>query len=249
MFNNISKKIRKEYIDNKKLSIDIILLIFAVLSTMILLSFFDLSERFYHFSREHEEYDLDDIVLALALSSFYLVIFLLRRFYELREIIVKADTDPLIGIFNRRKGSELLTKEIVYIKNHRKTTSSIIMFDIDDFKQINDTYGHDMGDYVLKKIIQILDKEQRKDDMIIRWGGEEFIVLCPNTNLEAAFNLVQRYRKKLDAYAFRDNIKVTLSFGITQLHIDQQLRHQIIRVDKLLYTSKNNGKNQITKER
>jgi len=249
MFNNISKKIRNEYVDNKKLSIDIILLVLAIITTIILLISFDIAETFYHFSREHEEYDLDEIVLALAISSFYLVLFLLRRFYELKEFIIKANTDPLIGIFNRRKGSDLITKELVYIKNHRKTTSSIIMFDIDDFKQINDSYGHDRGDYILKELIRILVKEQREKDITIRWGGEEFIILCPNSNVDAAYKLAERYRKKVYDYAFKENIKVTLSFGVTQLHIDQQLRDQIIRVDKLLYASKENGKNQITKSR
>ncbi|MFT5659532.1 MAG: diguanylate cyclase (GGDEF)-like protein [Sulfurimonas sp.] len=215
-----------------------------MISTGFILSTFDLTEVFYQFSREQEEYDLDEIILTLAISSIYLSIFILRRFMELKAALIKANTDPLIGIFNRRKGSEYIVEVIGNLK-YKNTNASIIMFDIDDFKKVNDNHGHDIGDYVLKKTIAILENIIRDGDILIRWGGEEFIALCPNTDLAGSSLLAERFRKSIEEYDFDKVRKVTASFGVIELNASNNLREQIVKVDGNLYKSKHNGKNQV----
>ncbi len=242
---NTNKKTKKYYRSDKNFWIDVFILFTAVIFTGILLSALDLTETFYEFSRKHEEYDLDEIILTLAISSVYLSIFLLRRLSELREALIKANTDSLIGILNRRKGSEYIARAIKKLKT-KKNSASIIMFDIDNFKNINDTYGHDIGDYVLKEIIVILNNIVRSDDILIRWGGEEFMVLCPNADLVSSSQLAERFRKSFEEYDFDKVPKVTASFGVIELNASEKLREQIIKVDDNLYKSKKNGKNQIS---
>lgn len=239
MINNIRSRLRKEYSNNKALVYDVVFLAVLYIITLIVFIKLDATERLYEFSRTHEDMDLDEILIALALFSFfYLLIFLTRRFFELRQTIIKANTDPLIGIFNRRKGSELILDEICNIKrNNRK--AAIIMFDIDNFKIINDTFGHNYGDYVLKEFISILNTQIRESDYIIRWGGEEFLILCTKSDINGAFNLAERYRKRIESHRFKKNdVQITASFGVVELNTDEDLRTQIETVDKLLYISK-----------
>ena len=111
----------------------------------------DLTEHLYEFTREFEKYGLDEIILTLALSPIFLSIYIARRFLELRRALVAANTDPLIGLTNRRKGTEIIREEMARLSD-AGVESSIIMFDIDNFKDVNDTYGHDTGDLVLLQI-------------------------------------------------------------------------------------------------
>ena len=159
-------------------------------------------------------------------------------------MIIKADTDPLLGVLNRRKGNELITNEFQKLK-HRP--SSLIMFDIDNFKKINDTFGHDVGDDVLREITAILERITRKHDKIIRWGGEEFIILCPKLNLDEAHLLAERFRETIELHTFEFASQVTASFGVIALNKKEDLRAQVIKLDNNLYTSKREGKNRVTK--
>lgn len=233
------------YFDNKKILIDTLLLILAIVLTSIVLLQNDISEYIYNFTRKNEDIELDEIILLLAISSIYMFLYMLKRFVELKELILNANTDPLIGIVNRRRGTKYIAEEINHI-NTANYKSSLIMYDIDDFKHINDFYGHDIGDYVLKEISKVVEKESRLSDISIRWGGEEFIIICPNTSLDNAFNLAERFRVSIESYIFKKNIKITASFGVIELHKHEDFRKQIIRVDNNLYTSKKNGKNQVT---
>lgn len=242
MLNIITKS---EYFDNKKVLKDTFSLILAIIITAIILFQFDVSEIIHTFIKKNEEFELDKIILLFAITSIYMFLYMLKRFYELKELTQNANTDPLLGILNRRRGSKHISEEIEHINttNHK---SSLIMYDIDDFKHVNDSYGHDSGDYVLKEISNIIEKETRLDDISIRWGGEEFIVICPNTSLEEASKLAERFRVSIELHSFNNNIKITASFGVIELHKNEDFRKQIIRVDNNLYTSKKKGKNQVT---
>ncbi len=236
------KKVKILFIENKKLWIDTFILILLISLTFILFFKYKFSYNISDFIKDN---DLGVLVATLAISSILMLVFMLKRFIELQKILKYANTDPLIGITNRRKGLEYITNEIDELKdsNHK---SSLIMYDIDDFKKINDIYGHDIGDYILKELSTIIEKASRLEDLIIRWGGEEFMIICPNTNLESAVTLSQRFRLCVEEHIFEKGIKITASFGVIELNKNEEFSNQIIKVDKLLYKSKKEGKNRIS---
>lgn len=223
---------------------DSLFIIIAIISIGYYFQIVDAAELLYNFSRAHENYNLDEILLLIAISPIFLFIFILRRFIELKQLMDIANTDPLIGILNRRKGSEIILEELTYLEKNKK--ASIIMFDLDNFKNINDSFGHDMGDTILKEIVLIIQNSMRSDDTLIRWGGEEFIILCQDTSLESCFNLAERFRKNIQEAKFSTQTQITASFGVIELEKDLSLREQIKNVDEKLYKSKNEGKNRIT---
>ena len=102
------------------------------------------------------------------------MLFSVKRYFDLRDYIVRANIDGLIGIFNRRKGTEIIKDEMDYAIKKGKNIS-LIMYDLDNFKIINDSLGHNVGDTVLKKVVDLVESEIRIGDVHIRWGGEEFI--------------------------------------------------------------------------
>ena len=238
----MNRKVKSFYLDNRKLWIDTSILILLIIVLLILFSKYDLSQYISVFIRENALYDT---VTILAITSILMIIFMVKRFFELQKILLEANTDPLIGIMNRRKGLEYITNEIDNLKNSSHK-SSLIMYDIDDFKKINDIYGHHVGDYVLKELSSIIQKESRTQDITIRWGGEEFMVICPNTTFEEAKSLAYRFKNCIQNHIFEKDIKITASFGLIELNTDEDFSKQIIKVDKLLYKSKKEGKNKIS---
>jgi diguanylate cyclase (GGDEF)-like protein len=124
------------------------------------------------------------------------------------------------------------------------------MLDLDDFKSVNDRYGHAIGDLVLMQVGEVLAKSIRRGDILARWGGEEFILLLPETDLDAAAEFAERIRTAIvQLLIARDDIRlqVTASFGVGQLVADQDLNGLIHRVDKLLYLAKGAGRNRVMK--
>jgi len=240
----VFKKINIIFHDNQRILLDSVILFSSIVILDLCLQYYDVSEVIYTFTQEHKQYNLDQLILTIACSFFFLFIFTVRRLRDYKQMIIKADTDPLLGVLNRRKGNELISNELQKLKNR---PSSLIMFDIDNFKKINDTYGHDSGDCVLKEITFILEKTTRKYDKIIRWGGEEFIILCPKLNLDEAFSLAERVRETIELHKFEHTAKVTASFGVINLNKKEDLRAQVIKLDNNLYISKKEGKNRVTK--
>jgi diguanylate cyclase (GGDEF)-like protein len=244
MIRNITAKLRREYTDNRKILAETVFLILVSVLTIMLFDMFNLTEAFYEFTRNHEEYNLDEVVLALSVISLYLMIFVTRRFLELRRYIIKANTDALIGIFNRRKGSEIINDEMTKAKR-RGNRVSLIMYDLDNFKKINDTLGHNIGDAVLKDVASLVDSEIRVRDSHIRWGGEEFIILCPDTDLDGATKIAERCRRIIDETEIVFGRPVTASFGVIEIKLESDLRDNIEILDKMLYKSKESGKNNV----
>lgn len=155
-----------------------------------------------------------------------------------------ATTDPLTLLINRRKFEELLDYEMERDKRYR-TGLSFIFCDIDRFKLINDEYGHDAGDKVLKEFAKLLKNSIRASDIVARWGGEEFVLLIPNTTADIASVLAEKLRRTIDNHEFPIPCKVTASFGVTHFLGDDNQTAAIKRADVALYKAKENGRNRI----
>ena len=155
-----------------------------------------------------------------------------------------ATRDSLTGAYNRYKMATLIEEEIKRAKRYGENFS-LLMLDIDKFKNVNDTYGHDVGDYILQELSRIVLKTIRKTDSFGRWGGEEFMLLAPHTNAEQAVELAQKIRKNIEEHSFMHVKKVTLSIGVTQYKKDEKEKALLKRVDQALYEAKANGRNQV----
>ena len=155
-----------------------------------------------------------------------------------------AAEDSLTGLYNRRKINELIQNEIERSERYQKSFSVIIM-DIDYFKRVNDRHGHLAGDELLKMLAQILLKTIRHTDNVGRWGGEEFVVLCPETNDEGASSLADKIRQKIEHSTFNDYGKQTASFGIACYQEGDTIDKIISHADEALYMAKNAGRNRV----
>ena len=153
-------------------------------------------------------------------------------------------TDKLTQLYNRVKIEEIFTIEIA--KFHRYNTSfSMIILDLDFFKEVNDTYGHNAGDKMLQEVSAILKSSVRIEDVVGRWGGEEFIILTSNYSIEGLMSLAEKVRKNIEDYNFTLVGKKTASFGISILHDDDTQESMIARADKSLYHAKKTGRNKV----
>lgn len=155
-----------------------------------------------------------------------------------------ASTDALTGLYNRRRFEESFTTELARAERHSNPLA-LIMFDIDHFKAVNDMYGHDIGDNVLKGIANVIQFNLRKTDVFARWGGEEFIILAPETTSEQAERLGEKLRSAIEGYDFDIEDRVTASFGFTLYRSDSTSEQMIKRADEAMYQAKNNGRNQV----
>ncbi|ADR35375.1 diguanylate cyclase with PAS/PAC sensor (plasmid) [Sulfuricurvum kujiense DSM 16994] len=153
-----------------------------------------------------------------------------------------AQTDALTGLYNRLRFDDIVQREIAFGKR-QDTPLSVIYMDIDFFKKINDTCGHDVGDIILKEIAFIIRDILRASDYPFRWGGEEFIILCPSTTLQEIKVLAERLRERIAENNFSVYTKVTVSIGLTQYHNDESVDEMIKRADLALYQAKENGRN------
>lgn len=155
-----------------------------------------------------------------------------------------ATTDSLTGLNNRRKMEEALLSEIARAGRSHKTFSVIIL-DVDGFKDINDTYGHQAGDQVLIDIGQILTYSVRQADVVGRWGGEEFILMCPVTELDGAANAAENLRVKIREVTFETVGRLTASFGVTSYQTGDSINNLIERADRAMYQAKREGRDQV----
>ncbi|HPH95346.1 MAG TPA: diguanylate cyclase [Anaerolineaceae bacterium] len=169
-----------------------------------------------------------------------------KRTCELKEaldqIVTLAETDPLTGLYNRRKFTELAEAEIA--RSHRFCHPFVlIMIDIDHFKLVNDTYGHDAGDAALQQFAKILTDNLRKVDAVARWGGEEFIILAREITRDQALALGERIRTCISNHAFSAGFHITVSMGISDLAPFDSLDTLIKHADHALYQAKQSGRN------
>jgi diguanylate cyclase (GGDEF)-like protein len=159
------------------------------------------------------------------------------------KILELTRTDPLTELANRRHFSERI-EEMVLLSQRRSQPLSLIISDIDKFKRVNDTFGHGEGDRILVEFAQLMQRSTRAEDLVARFGGEEFAILLPLTASGQAYSLAERIRKSLaDMDLLDDNHAVTASFGISQLNRGEKTADLIKRADTALYRAKQSGRN------
>lgn len=159
-----------------------------------------------------------------------------------------ATTDALTGLINRREFDRRITEEFARSKRH-KSALSLAMFDIDFFKKINDTYGHNTGDAILRELARLIAENTRSCDVPARYGGEEFVLILPETSQLEAFELMDRLRIIVEKELFNKTkrpVKFTISIGVAQLDLmDKNPMEFIERADKALYKAKQGGRNRV----
>lgn len=184
------------------------------------------------------------ILVTLLMLFFVGSSFLYIRYQnQIKEISMR---DKLTGLYNRHKFNEFAISELHRSKRYG-SAFSLIMIDIDFFKKVNDTYGHLKGDSVLKELAELLLNTLRINDLVTRWGGEEFICCLPNTDHSQVIVVAEKIRQAVENFEFTDVGHITVSIGATVIHKDDDnLDAPIGRADNALYTSKNNGRNKST---
>lgn len=203
-----------------------------------------------------------DLALKISIAAIFLIILIIywnRKIIKANDLlkIAKKDieeknklleklsiTDDLTKIYNRRKLDELLQNELNRCERFSHTFAVSIL-DIDYFKKINDTYGHQMGDKVLIEIAGILKTHIRKTDSVGRFGGEEFVIICPESDKNGTFELMENIRKSIADYDFQGIKNVTASFGISLLRENDTVTSLLNRADKALYQAKTTGRNKV----
>ncbi|WP_332649088.1 sensor domain-containing diguanylate cyclase [Lysinibacillus sp. 54212] len=160
-------------------------------------------------------------------------------------LIEMSNTDTLTGINNRRYFQEKLEEQMALFKNEGKPFSLMII-DIDHFKKVNDTYGHQMGDFVLVKLATILQNHARPEDVVARFGGEEFTVILPNTDAKEALAISQNLNQAVEREAWEGSGTLTVSVGVATFNEEDTAATIIKNADDALYASKENGRNRAT---
>ena len=171
------------------------------------------------------------VMMDIALEKSYL---------QLEEL---SSTDSLTNIYNRRKINEIIKRETELSKRYHKHLA-LILFDVDDFKKINDTLGHNGGDKVLKKLTKEIKNSLRESDYIGRWGGEEFIIVIPEIDKDHAEDIAEKIRKLVEDMECDIQDTITCSFGIAIFDKDNDSSESLInKADIAMYRAKENGKN------
>lgn len=184
------------------------------------------------------------VLLITSMASFKSNYYNRKQYIYREELLLLSNTDPLTGIFNRAKLNEELENLIDYSKRY-KTPFSFIILDIDNFKYINDTYGHMAGDEVIKDTVNTISGSIRKTDVFARWGGEEFVLLLPNTDRYQSIELTERLKQIIEDNRLEQVGDITCSFGLATFEESDSADTLMSRADKFLYVAKREGKNRI----
>ncbi|MEN8257896.1 MAG: sensor domain-containing diguanylate cyclase [Thermodesulfobacteriota bacterium] len=194
----------------------------------------------------------DVVITPLTEGQISIIIYDTSPLLEAKTIIDKqlhamekqATTDALTMCYNRKMFNDLLNAEVKKAGRHKKPLSLVIL-DIDNFKSVNDTHGHLIGDEVLKEMTAITRETIRESDIFARWGGEEFSILLPETVLEGGATLAEKVRSCIRSHRFNKVGNLTCSFGVAEFIPGEPKDTLISNADWALYHSKNNGKNQV----
>lgn len=171
-----------------------------------------------------------------------------ERTQELQEKNVQLEmlavTDQLTGLFNRTKLDKTLTEEVAQGERYN-TDWSVILLDVDKFKIVNDTHGHEVGDTVLVDVAKILQTHVRATDLVGRWGGEEFLVVCRGSQPEGPATVAEKLRQAIETHEFPVVGHKTSSFGVSQYRVGDTVKSVVARADLALYQAKNSGRNRV----
>ena len=183
--------------------------------------------------------NFNNMIVELDMRTNRLILEETKRIYQEK----LANTDPLTGAYNRRYLNEFSYEYLKIVKRENKDLS-LLLLDLDDFKNINDTFGHEIGDIVIKQLVEISKSSIRESDLIIRFGGDEFIILLPNTNIQSARFVANKIINKITEYNKNKEFNFSISVGISHYQIgDNSIDNIILRADKSLYKAKKIGKN------
>ncbi len=173
------------------------------------------------------------------------------KYHEMmEELKILASTDPMTKLYNRRYFTQISEHTLDLMKREKKNLS-VIMLDIDKFKNVNDTYGHKVGDDVIIALSNKLLEHQRKSDICCRYGGEEFVILLPNTSINGANVLAQKIREDIEALTINTSsnkdLKFTVSLGVSQVNLENEYNIELAlkRADDALYEAKETGRNRV----
>jgi diguanylate cyclase (GGDEF)-like protein len=167
-----------------------------------------------------------------------------QRKRDEEEIYLLATTDSLTGIANRREFTAILVREMDRTRRYG-TPMALAMYDLDYFKRVNDTFGHDVGDYVLQAVTGLVKENIRTTDIVARWGGEEFMMLMPQSDIQAAKNVAEKLRLVIAGHHFDKVHELTVSFGVASFEPQDDLTSLLKRVDDGLYQAKKHGRNRV----
>ena len=167
-----------------------------------------------------------------------------KKFTANRELLDLSAKDPLTGIYNRAKFDDEIKRWTSFSERYGNSFS-LILFDIDDFKGINDNYGHLVGDVVIKKVAATINKSIRDTDIFARWGGDEFVLLLPNTDIQQAEEMAERMREYIRNISYEPDIKITCSFGVAAYDKNDTIQSLLRKADKLLLLAKESGKDMV----
>ncbi|QOP40299.1 sensor domain-containing diguanylate cyclase [Sulfurimonas marina] len=188
------------------------------------------------------------MALILTFVNFVLTLLLIILFrkekLKAQRASEEAIRDPLTGVLNRRGFNNILDYKIS-ISRRYDSDMSVMFFDIDHFKDVNDNYGHDVGDTILQELSNVIKACIRESDIFARWGGEEFIIVLPQTSMKDAVVLAEKLQKEIKKYNFTKVETLTCSFGVTQLQDDESSDELLKRVDELLYLAKTTGRDRV----
>lgn len=203
----------------------------------------------------------EEVVFSILLSGAIFVFMISTLSLQTTHDILRIDklehentTDPLMGIKNRRYLDHKLKEEFSRCKRYRGVYMAVLMIDIDHFKNVNDNFGHDAGDEVLRSVGQGIDACVREHDCVARYGGEEIVVVCPSTEEKDAFALAERIRKYIETlvvcnsekYSSISDLRVTVSIGVAGYSSEFKEVDKIVKnADTAMYRAKNEGRNRV----
>ena len=179
-----------------------------------------------------------------------LLLFPINNILNYRQAIANANIDPITKLNNRMLFNKILEQEIDFAQRYNQKLL-MMMIDLDNFKKINDEYGHIVGDIMLKNVSEFLKKFMRRSDLVFRYGGDEFCIILRNTALNGANELANRIRKSINNEIFTcgdHEIKITVSIGLVKIHEKDDSIKFIERADRLLYEAKEIGRNSVITE-
>lgn len=185
------------------------------------------------------------VSLFVTLVIAFIILFTIKKYNK--KLAFLARHDPLTQLYNRRIFEEKI-EHYHELTKRNKESICLLFLDLDNFKGINDKYGHHIGDKVLTRLAEILKMQLRKTDFIARWGGEEFIVGLINTEIENAQEIAEKLRAMIESDLLMKKYVVTgvtASFGVTQYKTAESLEHAVARVDNAMYEAKKSGKNRV----
>jgi len=195
-----------------------------------------------------EAYTLELVRLETRIAGILFLVFLLAKakddlnlsLAEANRIQEIALTDALTLLPNRRGMTGLLEEHLA-----RRRRFAVILADVDFFKRINDTFGHETGDKILREVGECLHYQLRASDVIGRWGGEEFLILALEEDQKRALHLANRLRETVESFEFSDGLPITMSFGVTLSRERDTVKSLLQRADQAMYCAKNNGRNRV----